>query len=195
MLTNRFVHRGPRRDSAPIALRPVESEALAFLLPLSPDYPNIERWYRTKVVPGVRTGSRTLLRIERGGQLVGLGIGKIEPEERKICTVRVAPSYIGSGMGMRIFDGLLKWLDVDRPHLTISEAKLPAFERIFDYFGFAITSVRKGLYVPNACELAYNESAQTVSDPLSMSRIQAAIQHGHDILEVKSLRHERRLER
>ena len=65
------------------ALKPCEAEALAFILPLSTDYPEIERWYREKVVPGLRDGTRTLVRVERGDDLVGLGIGKIEGGERK----------------------------------------------------------------------------------------------------------------
>lgn len=134
-----------------------EAEALAFLLPLSEDYPGIDIWYRSKVVPGLRDGSRTLLRIEREGTLVGLGIGKKDNEERKICTVRVAPSHAGRGIGVRIFDGLLKWLDHDRPHLTVTDSKLPLFERIFDYYGFDMTSAAQGRYVPHACELGYNE--------------------------------------
>src|SRR5271155_2997607 len=81
----------------PLELLPHESEALSFLLPLSDDYPDVERWFYTKVVPGLRAGSRTLLRVERRSQLVGLGIGKNEPGERKICTVRVAPSHLGHG--------------------------------------------------------------------------------------------------
>lgn len=56
-----------------------------------------------------------------------------------------------------MFDGLLKWLDDDRPHLTVSAAKLPHFERIFDYYGFDVTSAHKGLYVPQITELGYNE--------------------------------------
>jgi hypothetical protein len=140
----------------PLKLLPHEAEALAFLLPLSDDYPDVERWYRSKVVPGLRAGHRTLLRIERDSQLVGLGIAK-KLDERKICTVRVAPSHMGRGIGVRIFDGLLRWLDVDQPHLTVSVGKLPVFERIFDYYGFMISSVREGIYVPGACELGYNE--------------------------------------
>ena len=146
-------------------LRPVEAEALAFLEPLSDDYPNIQTWYRSKVVPGLRTGSRTLVRIERAGQLVGLGIGKSEPGERKICTVRVAPSHFGRGIGMRIFDALLRWLDVDRPHLTVSDGKRPAFDRIFEYYRFTMTSAHEGLYVPNALELAYNEPNESTLIP------------------------------
>jgi GNAT superfamily N-acetyltransferase len=145
-----------------LELRAEEREALAFLLPLSEDYPRIGRWYTEKVVPGLRDGSRTLLCIRRDGNLVGLGIGKLTPDERKICTVRVAPSHFGRGIGVRIFDGLLRWLSDDRPHLTINDSKLPLFERLFEYYGFRATSAHRGLYVPHAYELAYNESEQGV---------------------------------
>ena len=151
------------------ALKPCEAEALAFILPLSTDYPEIERWYREKVVPGLRDGTRTLVRVERGDDLVGLGIGKIEGGERKICTVRVAPSHAGRGIGVRIFDSLLKWLDVDHPHLTVTQHRLPAFERIFDYYGFGMTSVRPGLYVPHASELGYNEGVNLVLNSCTIS--------------------------
>lgn len=101
--------------------------------------------------------------------------GQVQPDEQKICTVRVAPSHIGRGIGIRIFDALLRWLDVDRPHLTISEAKLPAFERIFDYYGFMITSIHKGLYVPHSCELAYNEREEAILIPqISTGEVRAA---------------------
>lgn len=144
------------RPSA-VELSDTEARALAFLLPLSKDYPGIERWFSQKVVPGLRCGTRLLLPVERDGVLVGLGIAKNEPDERKICTVRVAPSHAGRGIGLRLFDGLLKWLDDDRPHLTVSDVRLPQFERIFDYYGFGFTSARPGLYVPCSIELGYNE--------------------------------------
>ena len=78
-----------------------EAEALAFLLPLSDDYPGIDHWYLTKVVPGLHAGTRYLFRVERGEELVGIGIGKIEAHERKICTVRVAPHFANRGIGVR----------------------------------------------------------------------------------------------
>jgi GNAT superfamily N-acetyltransferase len=149
-----------------LPLRRQETEALHFLLPLSHDYPGIDVWYRAKVVPGLRDGTRTLLRIERDGNLVGLGIAKCEADERKICTVRVAPSHAGRGIGIRLFDGLLKWLNDDRPHLTVTHSKLPVFERIFDYYGFNMTSAAQGRYVPHACELGYNEPLHMEQMPL-----------------------------
>jgi hypothetical protein len=140
------------------SLRPIELEAIEFLLPLSTDYPGIDQWFCRKVVPGLRAETRYLLRVERGGELIGLGIAKREISERKICTVRVAPHYFGRGVGVRIFDGLLKWIGEDRPHLTVSERRLPAFERIFDSFGFNLTSVQQGRYLPHATEMGYNEA-------------------------------------
>src|SRR4051812_9444054 len=99
----------PRSTLGPaptMPLLPTEQEALAFLLPLSRDYPDIELWFLSKVVPGLRVGNRTLLRVERQGSLVGVGIGKRDSTEKKICTVRIAPSHVGRGIGLRLFDGL-----------------------------------------------------------------------------------------
>jgi len=162
------LHRPPAAEPpclAPVELTDQERRALAFLLPLSNDYPGIDRWFAHKVVPGLRRGTRYLLPVERDGTLVGLGIAKNEENERKICTVRVAPSYAGRGMGVRLFDGLLRWLDDDRPHLTVTRSKLPAFERIFEYYGFAVTSAQHGLYVPHAIELGYNGCVLALCDP------------------------------
>lgn len=144
-----------------------EAQALAYLLPLSEDYPLIREWYVTKVVPGVRDGTRKVLRVERDEKLIGLGIAKNTPDEKKICTVRVSPEYFGRGVGVRIFDKLLGWLNVDQPHLTVSETKLPLFERIFDYYGFRVTSSSVGLYVPRRYEHSYNEmdARLTIANP------------------------------
>ncbi|TGX55233.1 GNAT family N-acetyltransferase [Sphingomonas gei] len=138
-------------------------------MPLSDDYPGIDCWFRRKVVPGLRSGTRFLLPVERDGRLVGLGIAKNELDERKICTVRVSPHYSGRGVGVRLFDGLLKWLDDDRPHLTVSATKLPVFERIFDHYGFDVTSAHEGLYTPRAVELGYNEALFSSIAPMVAS--------------------------
>lgn len=143
-------------DRAHLRLTADEAEALAFLLPLSGDYPGIDLWYFSKVIPGLRAGTRFILPVRRQGDLVGLGIAKSD-DEKKICTVRVAPSHVGRGTGVRIFDGLMRWLDNDRPHLTVSDGKLPQFERIFDYYGFNETSKKRGLYVPSSVEHRFNE--------------------------------------
>ncbi|ABS65816.1 GCN5-related N-acetyltransferase [Xanthobacter versatilis] len=152
------------RLSAPVeaSTHVAHSEALEFLLPLSNDYPDIMNWYRRRVVPGLHNGTRHIIRAERDGRLVGLGIAKNELGERKICTVRVSPTHHGRGIGVRLFDGLLRWLDVDKPHLTVSKDKLPQFERIFEYYGFEMTSEKFGVYTPYMSELGYNESPSNI---------------------------------
>lgn len=132
-------------------------EALAFLLPLSDDYPDIDRWFLQKVVPGERMGTRHIMRIERYGHLVALGIAKDECGEKKICTVRVSPNYLGRGLGVKIFDHLLNWLQVDKPYLTVSEKRLPQFQRLFDHYGFVQTSSTPGMYRTGIAEFGFNE--------------------------------------
>jgi GNAT superfamily N-acetyltransferase len=135
-----------------------DRENIRFLLPLSPDYPGIEHWYVRKVMPGQREGTRKIIRIERQGRLVAIGIGKKERSEYKICTVRVAPEYFGRGLGIRLFGELMDWMETDRPHLTISESKLVTFASIFSRFGYQLTSTHNGLYRPGRVELLYNEA-------------------------------------
>lgn len=150
-------------------ITPHEREALAFLLPLSADYPGFEHWYLTRVVPGLRNQTRQLVRMERDGKLIGVGIGKKDETESKICTVRIADSHFGRGLGLRVFDALLDWLGTDRPHLTVSESKFPAFERIFRYYKFQMTSAHPGLYVRDTVELAYNELESALTAPSKLS--------------------------
>lgn len=151
--------------SFPLSSR--EQEALQFIRSLSEDYPDIQSWFVNKVVPGLRTGTRFLLPVHRDGKLVAVGIAKNDGFERKICTVRVAPHHAGRGLGLRVFDGLLKWLDDDRPGLTVSATKLPAFERIFDWYGFRLTGVENGLYVPGRQEIGYNDAIFAKKDSQS----------------------------
>ncbi len=75
---------------------------------------------------GVISGHRHLAVVRKQDQIVAVGIAKRLGAERKICTVRVSPEMANRGIGVRVFDGLLSWLDSDRPHLTVSDRKTPA---------------------------------------------------------------------
>lgn len=161
------------RNQIKCQLTTEEAEALAFLLPLSADYPGIDQWYFSKVIPGLRTGTRFILPVRRDGGLIGLGIAKSEGE-KKICTVRVAPTHVGRGAGVRIFEGLMRWLDNDRPHLTVSDGKLPQFERIFDYYGYNETSKKRGLYVPSSIEHKFNEPSPKATGLTECSELHPA---------------------
>jgi hypothetical protein len=122
------------------------------------DYQDIENWYFEKVVPGLARDTRKILRIERDGRIVAMGIAKKEGGELKICTVRVLPEYAGSGMGIRIFRDLMTWLGTDKPLLSVNHEKISEFRRIFKYFDFQLTSSHLGIYKPGKVEYFYNES-------------------------------------
>lgn len=148
-----------RRNRFKSTVHPVQIDyALGFLLPISQSYPGFEKWYADKVVPGVMLGTRRLTIIEREGVIAGVGIAKNELGEKKLCTIRVNAAYEGRGIGVRIFDDLLDWLGTDRPLATVSEEKMPAFERIFSRQGFVLTSVGNGVYRPGRLEYYFNET-------------------------------------
>lgn len=132
-------------------------ENMRFLQLMSTDYPDIANWYLNKVMPGLRYRTRKIIQVHQNNELVAIGIGKKTSSEAKICTVRVSPEYVGRGFGRKIFDNLIEWLEVDHPFITVGESKLPCFEKIFSDYGFRLTSVRNGLYVPNRVELFFNE--------------------------------------
>lgn len=127
-----------------------------FLLPLSASYPGFQGWFVTKVLPNVGTTSQISV-MERYGEIIAVGIAKNEGGEKKLCTVRVAPAYIGRGYGLRLMDNLLDWMDTDQPIATVSEEKMPDFERIFAHYGFRLTSVNNGLYRPGKVEFMFNQ--------------------------------------
>ena len=139
-------------------LSPKDSEILNALYHLSADYPGVEKWFLNKVIPGIERGTRKIIRIERNDQLVAFGIAKLEEGESKICTVRVMPNYVGRGYALKVFDEILEWLKTDRPHLTVGGSRHGNFERIFQHYGFELTSVINGLYLPGKVEYLYNES-------------------------------------
>ncbi len=155
MVKNGFVC--PSWQSDEFGITPPEQEALSFVLPLSPDYPGIENWFVRKVIPGLRANTRRLVRVDRYGKIAALGIAKNERGEKKICTVRVSREFAGRGMGVRIFGELMTWLGTDRPLATVSDIRLNDFQRIFDHYGYRLTSVSSGLYVPGRVEYLFNE--------------------------------------
>lgn len=134
------------------------SESFDFLLPISNSYPGIEAWFNQKVIPGLYNSTRKLFVHRRNGTIVALGIAKKTESELKVCTVRVASEYAGKGLGIKIFKEAMEWLGTDKPHLTVSEDRLPDFEKIFTHFGYNLTSTVKGLYSPNKVEYFFNES-------------------------------------
>lgn len=133
-------------------------ECLNFLLPMSDSYPEIETWFMKQVVPGLYDDTRKLFIYRRNNKIVALGIAKKTTDELKICTIRVAPEFVGKGFGIKLFKQAMDWLGTNKPHLTVSEDHLADFKRIFDHFGYQLTSERNDLYRFGKVEYFFNES-------------------------------------
>lgn len=117
-------------------------------------YPNFYLWYFTNVLPAIKNGDKEILKIEDKTALKGLAI--IKYSEKKLCNLTVMPEYRNRGLGIRLFKMVFEKLETDKPFFTISDQKLPEFQRIFDYFGFEKSFSIKNYYRYNNIEHFYN---------------------------------------
>lgn len=127
------------------------------LRPASFLYPEFSSWYHKTVLPGVNCGQREFIIERRDGRIAGIAIVKKTLEEVKLSTLRIADEFQGRGIGLKMFERCFEALDTDKPFLTVSEEKLPEFQRLFDYYGFELTGVIDGMYRQGKKEYLFNQ--------------------------------------
>ena len=123
---------------------------------LSWQYPNFESWLEEKVLTGLYNGTRSIIVEWREDKIAGVAILKHDSEEKKLCSLIIMPDFQNKGIGIKLFKKVFAVLGTDKPLLSISEDKLPEFEKIFNYFGFVKTETYPNLYHPNSTEISYN---------------------------------------
>lgn len=132
-----------------------------FIGDLSKIYPNIKTWFKTKVEKELeeKNGSReVLLAFHRNiEQLVGIAILKKEKKEKKICTIRVHKDFLKRGIGTKLFEKSIEFLNDTKPMITISEDNVEAFKPLLKKFGFKLVEIKKDLYVKGKNEYIYNQ--------------------------------------
>lgn len=119
-------------------------------------YPEIDRWFETKVLPGIVAGTRRIIVRQDSGHVCGLAILKKESLERKICTIWVRPSHRGAGLGQRLVDESLEWLQCERPMLTVPEEALASFVPLLKRNDFELIQRADGYYRSGRCEYVFN---------------------------------------
>jgi hypothetical protein len=133
------------------------SDVLMQIADLKDCYPEFDSWVKNKVIPGLYDGERSLLLEYRKGLLAGFAIIKDDGLEQKLCCLRVLDDYQNSyGMGVRLFKRAFDELGTEKPLLSVAEERLPAFSKIFNYFGFELGATYDGLYRVGRTEYAYN---------------------------------------
>jgi len=119
-------------------------------------YPDFDKWYYNKVIPGLINSDRQILLNVIDEKLAGISIIK-NSSEKKISNIKVTENFKGQKIGYKLFQRSFEALDTDKPLCTVSEEKLPEFKNIFKYYGFKLTSVNEGLYRKGKKEYFFNE--------------------------------------
>lgn len=120
-------------------------------------YPNFDLWYFANVLPSLLRKEKQILTIEDEKNLKGVAIVKNTLEEKKICTLRVMEKYQNRGIGIKLFEKSFEALQTQTPLLSVSEEKYPEFKKIFDYYGFKLTGIKKDYYRIGKQEYFFNE--------------------------------------
>lgn len=119
-------------------------------------YPGFTEWYYQKVLPDVICGEREIITEIRDSQIVGISIIK-NNYEKKLSTLKVMDSYQNKGLGLKLFEKSFEKLETEKPFLTVSEEKLHEFKKVFNYYGFKLTSIHDDLYRKSKKEYFFNE--------------------------------------
>ena len=123
---------------------------------LRANYPKFDSWLLGKVLPGLQTGERSILFEVRESTVAGVCIVKHSAEEKKLCTLRIRPEFESRGLGVRLFERAFEMLGTEQPLLSVSEATLRKFARLFEHFNFTRKAIYDGLYLPTISEFSYN---------------------------------------
>lgn len=142
------------RASAGLDLSP--ADVYAVLAHLRHFYPDFEAWFWQKVVPGLADGTRKLCVETRGQAIVGVSIAKLNADERKLCTLWVAESARGTGLGERLLRDACKWLGTDTPYATVPAERMDEVVQLFGKPGFQKSEAGEGLYRPGKKEFTFN---------------------------------------
>lgn len=120
-------------------------------------YPDFEHWYVNKCMPDILLGKNILVLAKDKGKVVGVGIGKKDPEETKLRCIRVDSQYTNKGIGIHLIERTIRLLDNDKPHCTVPEEMMHGFSRPFiNEFKFNLSHVTKGEYRKGKLEYHFN---------------------------------------
>ncbi|WP_082640630.1 GNAT family N-acetyltransferase [Aureimonas sp. N4] len=119
-------------------------------------YPDFQRWFFNKVVPGLHTGERCIFPWSINGHLAGVAICKRTPVEQKLCTLWVSPNHRTRGVAAMLARDAFAWLGSTRPLFTVPEERFADFEGLVEGWKFPKPMVYDGLYRTGRIEYVFN---------------------------------------
>jgi hypothetical protein len=140
-----------------------EKDVFASIAHLEASYPGFEAWLHAKVFPGIRNGTRRVRAVVTDGDVRAVSIAKRDNQEKKLCTLWVAPSARTSGIGSSLAKEAFGWLGTDNPLFTVPDDRLPEFRPLLSRWGFNLIQVVDGAYRPGSQEFVFNGVLRHVS--------------------------------
>ena len=117
-------------------------------------YPNYYKWYYQKNIPRIIEGTGEAIFYLDGFQIVGLSILKKDEKESKICTFLVNEEYQKNGYSKILLEDSFKFLETDKPLITIPEKRLDEFSKIIVDYNWIVSSKTNEYYSP---EVIFND--------------------------------------
>lgn len=134
------------------------SQVKLFLYDMTCDYPFFGEWLNM-AMSELTTGRREALVLteeDKPSRLIGLTILKNDPEEKKICTIRVAPDFQRQGWGTALIKKSMEILGTDKPLITVSNKHIDVFKAFLKQFDFRVVNKVKSLYHIGEYEYFFN---------------------------------------
>ncbi len=92
----------------------------------------------------------------KDNEIAGVAIVKSTKEEAKICTLCVAKEHQRCGIGKKLMQLSLLWIEDDRiVTITLDSSKKSEFAGILRHFGFVLDGEKENMYTPGKTELMY----------------------------------------
>ena len=128
-----------------------------FVRRLSIEYPDFINWFNNLFTDSKELKlDREIIICESNYKIVGLAILKSSDYEKKICTLRVDRRYQHQGIGKKLIQLSLEWLEDDYPVITMHKSKQVQFDSLLKYYGFRLEQTQPHYYSIFSTEYVYN---------------------------------------
>ena len=113
---------------------------------IAKDYPKHFEHFWTKYIPGIFSGEREIIGIYNSNELAGLVILKKNDTEAKISTLFIDEKYRNRGLASKLIEESVKFLNTDKPLISIAEYKVDMFISIIKKYNWKLTQVLDSEY-------------------------------------------------
>lgn len=117
-------------------------------------YQEYLKWYYSKNVPRVLTGTGEIIFYLDGLTVAGIAILKKDKIESKICTLMIDENYKKRGYGKELLESSFDYLETDKPLITIPTNRLDEFQGIINAYDWK-ESIRTDIYLSE--EVVFNK--------------------------------------